>query len=64
MLIYYASSDTRLHVARTTVDRMLDYVLHTPEDPLHSHACMQQRVQLIRKNLALPMYHEGLAKKQ
>jgi 4-O-beta-D-mannosyl-D-glucose phosphorylase len=53
VLIYYASSDTRCHVATTTVDRLLDYVLHTPEDGLRSAACVQQRIDLIRRNLAL-----------
>lgn len=52
LLIYYASSDTRVHVARTTVDKMLDYVTGTPEDPLRSYACVQQRIALIKKNLA------------
>jgi 4-O-beta-D-mannosyl-D-glucose phosphorylase len=49
--IYYASSDTRLHVATSTVERLLDYVLHTPQDPLRSAACVEQRCELIRKNL-------------
>lgn len=31
--IYYASSDTRLHVATTTVEKLTDYVFHTPQDP-------------------------------
>ncbi|MNM70550.1 4-O-beta-D-mannosyl-D-glucose phosphorylase [compost metagenome] len=48
--IYYASSDTRIHVATTTVDRLLDYVLNTPEDPLRSYACVQQRINLIERN--------------
>ncbi|WP_042201962.1 glycoside hydrolase family 130 protein [Paenibacillus camerounensis] len=51
--IYYASSDTRVHVATTTVDQMLDYVLNTPEDPLRSYACVQQRIELINRNLQL-----------
>ncbi|MDR9852131.1 glycosidase [Paenibacillus sp. VCA1] len=51
--IYYASSDTRVHVATTTVDQLLDYVLHTPEDALRSYACVEQRIQLIDRNLAL-----------
>lgn len=51
--IYYASSDTRCHVATTSVDKMLDYVLNTPEDPLRSFACVQQRIDLISKNLKL-----------
>ena len=49
--IYYASSDTRLHVAKTTVDRLLDYAFNTPEDPLRSVECVAQRTELIRKNL-------------
>jgi 4-O-beta-D-mannosyl-D-glucose phosphorylase len=53
VFIYYASSDTRMHVATSTVDRLLDYVINTPEDPLRSAACVQQRNELIRKNLAL-----------
>ena len=49
--IYYASSDTRMHVAASTVDRLLDYVLHTPEDELRSAASVQQRIALIDKNM-------------
>jgi 4-O-beta-D-mannosyl-D-glucose phosphorylase len=51
VLIYYGSSDTRTHVATSTVDRLLDYVLHTPEDPLRSAACVHQRMELINRNL-------------
>lgn len=51
--IYYASADTRLHVATTTIDRLLDYAFHTPEDPLRSNLCVQQRCELIRHNLEL-----------
>ncbi len=50
VLIYYASSDTRLHVASSTVDRLLDYVMNTPEDGLTSGASVQARSALIRKN--------------
>ncbi len=49
--IYYASSDTRLHVATTTVDKLVDYVFHTPQDPLRSVECVAQRCDLIRRNL-------------
>lgn len=52
MLIYYASSDTRIHVATTTVAKMLDYVMHTPEDGGTSHAAAEQRITLIDKNIA------------
>jgi 4-O-beta-D-mannosyl-D-glucose phosphorylase len=53
VLIYYASSDTRLHVATSTVPKLLDYVLHTPADPLRSRACVEQRCALIEKNTAV-----------
>ena len=49
--IYYASSDTRLHVASTDIDRLTDYVFNTPADPLRSVDCVKQRVEFIRKNL-------------
>jgi 4-O-beta-D-mannosyl-D-glucose phosphorylase len=51
VLIYYASSDTRMHVAVSAVDRLLDYVLHTPEDGLRSAMSVKQRCDLISKNL-------------
>lgn len=51
--IYYASSDTRLHVATTTVDKLVDYVFNTPEDPLRSVLCVQQRCDMIKKNMEL-----------
>lgn len=50
VFIYYASSDTRMHVATSTVDQLVDYCMNTPEDPLRSHACVQQRISLIKKN--------------
>lgn len=50
VLIYYASADTRTHVATTTVERLLDYVENTPEDGLRSAASVQQRMELIRRN--------------
>jgi 4-O-beta-D-mannosyl-D-glucose phosphorylase len=53
VLIYYASSDTRVHVARTSVERMIDYVRGTPSEALRSAACVQQRIALIDRNLAL-----------
>ena len=49
--IYYASSDTRLHVASTDLDRLTDYVFHTPSDPCRTSDCVRQRVDFIRKNL-------------
>ena len=51
VFIYYASSDTRCHVAATTVDRLLDYVVNTPSDGLRSYASVEQRIALIDRNL-------------
>ena len=51
--IYYASSDTRLHVASTTIDRLIDFTFNTPADPLRSVDCVKQRCELIEKNLRL-----------
>jgi 4-O-beta-D-mannosyl-D-glucose phosphorylase len=50
--IYYASSDSRLHVATSSVERLLDYVKRTPPDGLRSAASVQQRLNLIQKNRA------------
>ena len=49
--IYYASSDTRMHVASTTIDKLIDYVFNTPQDPLRSVECVAQRCDLVKKNL-------------
>lgn len=53
VFIYYASSDTRMHVASTTVDKLTDYVFNTPKDPGRSVECVAQRCELIKKNLEL-----------
>lgn len=50
--IYYASCDTRLHVATSTLPRLLDYVLNTPPDAGSTMACTLQRTDLIERNLA------------
>jgi len=53
VFIYYGSSDTRIHVATSTVDKLLDYVMNTPADPLRSYASVEQRYALIDKNLKI-----------
>ena len=53
VFIYYGASDTRTNVVTTTIDRLLDYVLNTPPDPLRSALCVRQRIDLIDKNLSL-----------
>lgn len=51
VFIYYASADTRMHVAATTEERLIDYVFHTPRDAMRSADCVRQRCELIDKNL-------------
>lgn len=53
VLIYYASCDTRMHVASTTLDRLMAYCRQVPSDPLRSFACVAQRNELIDRNLSL-----------
>ena len=60
--IYYASCDTRIHVAATTIDKLEDYLFQTPKDPLRSADCVKQRFELIGKNLEL--LNEQKAKQQ
>ncbi len=51
--IYYASSDTRMHVATTTIEKLMDYTFNTPSDALRSVDCVKQRYELIEKNLEI-----------
>ncbi len=51
--IYYASCDTRMHVATTTIDKLEDYLFHTPQDALRTADCVKQRCWLIDKNKKL-----------
>ena len=53
VFIYYASSDTRMHVVTTTIDQLLDYVMHTPVDGLRSAASVNTLYRLIDSNKAL-----------
>lgn len=48
--IYYASCDTRMHVATTTIDKLEDYLFNTPRDPHRSPDCVKQRCELIMNN--------------
>ena len=50
MLIYYASADTRLHVATSSVERLVDYCMNTPEDGLTTSASVETIKKLIAKN--------------
>ncbi|MFB9863502.1 glycoside hydrolase family 130 protein [Rufibacter immobilis] len=52
VFIYYASSDTRMHVATSTLDQLLDYVTNTPADDFRSAASVQQINRLVDRNQA------------
>lgn len=51
--LYYASCDTRMHVATTTIDKLEDYLFQTPKDALRSADCVRQRTEMIWKNQKL-----------
>jgi|SRR5579871_591945 len=53
IFIYYASSDTRLHVATTTIEKLLDYVMHTPEDGFTSSTSVNTLNKIITKNKSI-----------
>jgi 4-O-beta-D-mannosyl-D-glucose phosphorylase len=53
VFIYYGSSDMRTHVATTTVEKLLDYAINTPEDGRRSRICVEQRCRLIQKNKSI-----------
>jgi 4-O-beta-D-mannosyl-D-glucose phosphorylase len=50
VFIYYASSDTRLHVATSSIQQLVDYAINTPADGYRSAASVQERIQLINRN--------------
>lgn len=52
VFIYYASSDTRMHVATSTVDQLVDYCMNTPQDGLSTAESVKTLNRLIDKNLA------------
>jgi 4-O-beta-D-mannosyl-D-glucose phosphorylase len=52
IFIYYASSDTRMHVATTTVDQLIDYCMNSPQDKFRSAASVQTINELIDRNTA------------
>lgn len=48
--IYYASSDTRMHVAVSTIDKLIDYIMHSPEDKFTSSSSVQTIIKQIENN--------------
>lgn len=60
VFIYYASSDTRMHVATSTIDQLLDYVINTPEDGLRSATSVATLNEIIDKNMAYLKLNNGV----
>lgn len=50
LYVYYASSDTRLHVATFERERLIDYIFNTPQEKFNTYDSVTQRIELIRKN--------------
>jgi 4-O-beta-D-mannosyl-D-glucose phosphorylase len=50
VFIYFASSDTRMHVAKTTVEKLVDYCMNSPQDKLYSHLSVQTINDLVDRN--------------
>jgi 4-O-beta-D-mannosyl-D-glucose phosphorylase len=63
VFIYYASSDTRMHVATTTIEKLLDYVMHTAADGLTSFETVKTLTALIDKNQSDTMVQVGASSK-
>lgn len=57
VFIYYASSDLKTHVATSTIEKLLDYVVNTPEDGFTSEASVKTITGIIDKNLSLKQYN-------
>lgn len=53
VIIYYGSSDTRMHAATSTVEKLVDYCMNTPIDSLRTHASVETLKKLIEGNLHL-----------
>ena len=49
--LYYASSDTRMHVATADLSSLLDYIFNNPEDKYRSIECVKQRQKMIERNM-------------
>lgn len=59
VFIYYASSDTRMQVATTTLDQLIDYVINTPEDELRSAATVNRIRDLVNSNKSVQNHSEN-----
>lgn len=53
VFIYYASSDTRMHVATSTIERLTDYCLNTPPDKYHTYHSVRTIIEMVNKNKSI-----------
>ena len=53
VFIYYASADTRMHVATSSIERLVDYCMNTPEDGYYTAASVETIKKLVRKNKSI-----------
>jgi 4-O-beta-D-mannosyl-D-glucose phosphorylase len=60
VFIYYASSDVRTHVATSTIDQLLDYVMHTPADGFSTKASVKSLFSIITKNTPFKIHSDKL----
>jgi 4-O-beta-D-mannosyl-D-glucose phosphorylase len=58
VFIYYASSDLKTHVATSTIKKLLDYIMNTPEDKFTSEASVQTIISIINKNASVENYND------
>ena len=61
VFIYYASSDTRMHVATSTINRLLDYCINTPADGYRTFKSVETIKELVAKNKAITEHKNVLA---
>jgi 4-O-beta-D-mannosyl-D-glucose phosphorylase len=59
VFIYYASSDTKMHVATSSIKKLLDYVVNTPEDGFTSAASAAQVISMVDKNKSLSIHKKN-----
>lgn len=59
VMVYYGGSDTRMYVAVSTLEKLVDYVTNTPEDGLRSFTSVETRCELIDKNLQWLQHYQA-----
>ncbi len=63
VFIYYASSDTRMHVATSTIGQLVDYCMNTPADKFTTGESVKTRIELIDRNFKYAQEQMSLIQK-